>query len=534
MKKRAAAALALFILGFGAMCMRLYYLSVRADVSAYVQSHYQKITLDYLRLPVLDCRGEKICGGETESYLALKPDFDSLPLLREILTKDGLSAAAERIAKGQPVCVKVGNDMTADGENAVILKKYVRYPENSVLSHLTGYVNSDGNGVSGIEESFNEYLKTDIPLYAGFPCSALGRVMNGAAIETEPLYNSALGGVMLTVDRRIQSAAEEALRSSDIKKGAVLVTGTKTGAIRAIASVPDYDRNNVGQSLEDAGSPLINRALSAYPAGSVFKTLTAAAALESGVSPNFTVKCTGSVTVDGEVFHCNNGTSHGTVDMRKALSVSCNCYFIALAQKTGFAPLLETAGVLGFGEECEIAKGISSAKGSLPDARSLQSSGQLALLSFGQGELTATAVQIGNLFSAIGNRGEYTESYAVQSAADAYGRTVYEFTPRAPVHAFSAETADTLRQMLVSVVNEGTAKNAKTVRFESAGKTATAQTGFFNADGTEKLCTWFAGFFPADDPEYTVVVLKEDGTTGGGDCAPVYKKIAERIFALTE
>lgn len=534
MNRRAVAAFFLFCLCMGGLCLRLFTLSTKINAAQYTQSHTKKITLDYLRLPLLDCNGERITCRKTETYIAAKPVYDVLPVLREHLKKDDFSAAAQSIAHGLPVCARAENGTDISNSNMITLRKYVRYSENAGLSHLTGYVNSDGIGVGGIESAFDSELKTDIPLYAGFACGGDGQVIGGAKIETNELYYSGKCGIKLTIDSEIQRAVEDALEKSDIKKGAVLVCETKTGAVRAMASVPTFDRNDVGKSLEDDDSPLVNRAISAYPVGSVFKAAVAACALDNGVPPSFSIKCTGSCTVDGKVFHCNNGTAHGIVDMQKALTCSCNCYFIKLAQRTGSKPLVETAGILGYGQPFEIAHGLFSSSGNLPTAEKLRSTGQLALFSFGQGTLTATTLHIANTFSAIGNGGYYTEPYTVTEITDVNGARIYGFTPKAHIRAFSEQTADTLRNMLKEVVKGGTAKKAYTELFESAGKTATAQTGVFNSDKTERLCTWFGGFFPADNPEYTVVILKEDGTTGGEDCAPVYKEIAENIYVLKQ
>lgn len=530
MYKRAVTAFFLFCICLGMLCIKLFTLSFKIDAAAHIESHSKKITLDYLRLPMLDCNGELLCNYETENFVAAKPLYDVLPVFREILSKSDLKTVAETIAHGSPVCVKVKNSEEQNDLNMVTLKKYVRYPDGTFLSHLTGYVNSDGDGVSGIEKAFNTSLKTDISLCASFPCSADGQIIMGAKIETEPLYYSKNCGIKLTIDKKIQLVAEDAMKNSDIKKGAVLVCETETGAIKALASVPFFDKNNVAVSLEDDEAPLVNRALSAYPVGSVFKAAVAAAALENGIPPAFSFKCKGSYTVDGKVFHCNNGTAHGVVDMEKALVRSCNCYFIKLTQQMGYKPLLELSGILGYGKSFEIAKNLFASEGNLPTADKLRSTGQQALFSFGQGTLTATTIQIANTFTAIGNKGQYTEPYVVENLTDAKGRELYRFTPKAPIRAFSEETAQNLTKMLKSVVKDGTAKNAQSELFESAGKTATAQTGTFNPDKSEKLCTWFGGFFPADDPKYTVVILKEEGTTGGEDCAPVFKEIAEKIF----
>lgn len=497
-----------------------------------MQPHCKNVTLDYLRLPILDCNGELLCSQITESYIAVKPSYDVFPVLRELLDEESFKTAAQKIAGGFPVYARVKSGTEINNMNMITLKKYVRYENNDTLVHLTGYVDAPGNGVTGIEQAFDSYLKTDIPLYAGFACDANGKIIDGEAIRTDRSYYENKGGIKLTVDKNIQEITENALENSDIKKGAALICETKTGAIRAMASVPGYDRSNVEESLDSADSPLLNRALSAYPAGSVFKVVTAAAAIENGVSPDFTIKCTGSVTVDGKVFHCNNSTAHGQTDMRQALIKSCNCYFIKLAQMTGYRPILETSGILGYGRTCEIAEKLLSSSGSIPSADGLKSSGQLALFSFGQGSLTANTIQIANTFSAVANGGMYTEPFSVESVSDSQGNEAYSFTPKPPVRAFSAETADILKSMLTDVVAKGTAEKAQTTDFDSAGKTATAQTGIFNPDRTEKLCTWFGGFFPAENPEYTVVIIKEDGTTGGEDCAPVFKEIAEKIYSL--
>lgn len=520
----------MFCIISGVLCLRLYTLSVRIDTASHISTHNKKITVDILRLPVYDCDGKRLLNCETEDYICVKPLPDVLPLLRDTMSRDDFISAAESIAKGTPVCQKIENCSKLKSSDIVTLKKYVRYPEEKSLVHLLGYINSDGEGVSGIEKAFDSCLKTDIPLYASFPCDANGHIMAGSGIETGALYNSSKGGVTLTIDKKIQDITENVLRKSDIKKGAVLITETKTGKIRAMASVPEYSPQNISESMNDEASPLVNRALSAYPVGSVFKAAVAAAALDNGFSENYSYKCTGSIKVDDRVFNCNNHTSHGIVDMRKALTESCNCYFIKLAQQIGYRPILETAGVLGYGRTAEITENIFTSAGSVPTARSLQSSGQLALFSFGQGSLTASTVQIANTFSAIGNGGVYTEPYAVEFALNVYGKKVYEHKEKAPIRAFSEEGAEKIKDMLKTVVREGTAKNAGTELFESAGKTATAQTGVFNPDKTEKLCTWFGGFFPADEPKYTVVILKEDGTTGGEDCAPVFKEIAEEIY----
>ncbi len=530
MEKRVIAVFLSFCLIMGTLCLRLYTVTTQSDAVSYISSHYKKITLDTLRLPIYDCNGKPLVNQSTENFVVAKPTETALSLLYEMLPTDKFDEIATALVQGSAGYVSLGDEVLDSCTSFVTLKKNIRYSSNPRAVHLVGYINSDGDGVSGIERCFDSLLKTDIPLYAGFLCDVNGDIVDGAEIETNYKYNTHNGGVSTTLDIDFQSIAEEELRASRIKKGAVVVSDVKTGEIKALASIPTFDPNNVKDYLDETTSPFSNRALSAYPVGSVFKVAVAACALENGIDKSFSFNCSGAITVEGNTFHCNNSTAHGKLDMESALALSCNCYFIELSKELGGKAILETASLFGFGQTVEIAKDLYSSQGKLPSGEALEISGNLANFSFGQGAFTATPVQMINVFNAIANSGKYTPVYCVNDAKDADGNMVYSFKAKAPVHAISKETANLLLTMLTTVVKEGTARNAQTEGFDSAGKTATAQTGVYNQDGTEQLCTWFGGFFPADNPRYSVIVLAQDGTTGGTDCAPVFKSIAQRII----
>ena len=529
MEKRIIAVFLAFCLVMGGLCLRLYTATTDTETASYIASHYKTVTLDTLRLPILDCNGELLINRTCENYVVAKPTEKAMSYLYESLSVEDFDAIATALLQGSAGYVSVGEKFLKQTAGVVTLRKFVRYGENPMAVHLVGYVNSDGNGVSGIERCFDGMLKTDVILSAKFLCDAKGEFVDGAEIKTNTLYNNHKGGVQLTLDAEIQSVVQEELRASSIRKGAVLVCDVKTGEIRAMASVPVYNPENVGASLGDGDSPLTNRALSAFSVGSVFKVVVAASALENGIDESFSYVCNGSITVGNKSFRCNNSVPHGVLNMKKALACSCNCYFIVLAQKLGGKALLETASLFGFGQSTEIAKGLFSAKGELPSKDSLELPGTLANFSFGQGAFTATPVQFANVFNAIASGGKYTKPFCVNSVSDLVGERVYDFIPKAPVVALSGSTAEKLSSMLQAVVSEGTAKNAQTEGFSSAGKTATAQTGVYNEKGEERLCTWFGGYFPAENPQYSVVIVSEDGTAGGEDCAPVFKRIAQRI-----
>lgn len=532
MQKRVVAVFLCFCLIMGGLCLRLFVLTTGSQTVGYMTSHSKKVVIDALRLPIYDCKGDLLVNEKKENYFAAKPSDETFDFIRKNLNEDQQTSINSQLFQGSAGYVNIKDKYFDATDDYIVLKKNVRYWDNQQATHLIGYINSDGDGVCGIEKSFDEILKTDIDLYAGFMCDGTGRFINGGQIETDVRYEVNNGGVYLTIDKDIQSVVEEQLRASSIKKGAVIVSDIKTGEIKALASVPEYDPDDVSASLDDENSPLTNRALSAYAPGSVFKVVVAAAALENGVSENFSYHCNGQINAGGTVFRCNNSVAHGEMDMESALCESCNCYFIALGEKVGAKAVLETANAFGFGQNIEIAKEIYSAKGTLPDIKSIENEGALANFSFGQGRLCATPVQMINVFNAVANGGEYTLPYCVDYAADLSGKKVFGFTPKAPVRAISKENANKLLLMLQTVVEKGTAKNAGSQLFSSAGKTATAQTGIYNENGEEQLCTWFGGIFPADAPEYSVVIVCEGGTTGGENCAPVFKAVSERVFEI--
>ena len=164
-------------------------------------------------------------------------------------------------------------------------------------------------------------------------------------------------GVCLTLDIDIQRLVENCLDRCGLECGAAVVLDVDTGEIKAAASRPVIDANNLTNSLKSPNSPFINRAYTSYSVGSVFKPLVAAVALENGLSPGLTFRCDGSVSTGGVVFNCHKEEGHGVVDMRAAIMDSCNVYFINLAQKIDPAVLLSAAESMCFGVGIELAPG---------------------------------------------------------------------------------------------------------------------------------------------------------------------------------
>ncbi len=531
MKNRMVAILLAFAFLYGSIGVRLYTLSVTGlEIADNTQKRYT-LTVDEIRGDILDCNGEKLVSSEYENIVALKPTIKALTTLENALDEKLYALLKERMKSSKAMTVNIGGFEVDENQDVVMLRKYFRYSDTQLADHIIGYLNGEGKGVYGIEKSFDSILYTGKNLSASFSADVYGRVLSGTQITVN---NSDIGkgAVMLTLDSEIQKIAEDALDSTDVECGGAIVVETETGAIRAMVSRPDFDARNIPAFLDDEKSPLLNRTLNAYSVGSVFKVAVAATAIENGKG-DFTYECKGSCEVDGTVFSCNNITAHGKLDLTKALECSCNTFFIELASLIGAEKILETASLMGFGQEIELTDSIVSKAGVLPIVSELENSGAFANFSFGQGRFTATMLQLNNMMSAVAGKGKYHKPYLVEKVTDANGENVFVHRGGYPVYVLSEKTCVQLTSMLASVVENGNAQKAKPDNnVFAAGKTATAQTGIFDENGVEICNTWFAGFFDAEKTRYTVVVLKEGGNSGATDCAPVFKCIADEIIKL--
>ena len=527
MRKRAICVFVLIAASFSFLAFRISDISSQFVAAESVSSGV-RLDIATLRGTIYDCNMKPLTNCKTAFSAIAKPTLKALSLLEKELELHTFSAVREKLSSGEPVAVAVSGNIS--GSDDVTL---VSYPEryDSFACHIIGYLGSDGRGVSGVEKAFDGLLSdAGGELYARVATDANGRVLIGE--KTQIFGNSfPRAGVILTIDRDIQRIAEEALDKSGAVCAAVVVTDVETGAVRACASRPGFDRGNIAAVLNDPDSPLINRAFSAFSVGSVFKPVVAAAALENGIESSRSYECTGSVTLNGVTFNCHKKDGHGVVDMETALAVSCNTYFISLALETGADRIIETAKAFGFGEQTVFADSLRSKGGNLPEK--VDSKAATANLAFGQGELTATPLQICTMMSIIANGGYAIEPYLVEGEADSHGNTVRNGGYYERRQIISQKTASLLQQFLIAVVEKGSGSRAKTELFAAAGKTATAQTGKFE-NGAEIYNAWFAGYFPVDNPKYSVVIMKENGGEGAVSCAPVFREIAQGINGLSD
>ncbi|WP_022917358.1 peptidoglycan D,D-transpeptidase FtsI family protein [Ruania albidiflava] len=356
------------------------------------------------------------------------------------------------------------------------------------------------------------------------------------------------GSVELTIDPAAQQAAWEAL---DGRNGAAVALDPSTGAILAMVSSPSFDPNDLAghsstdvdaaysELLEDPDNPLYNRAIGGdlYAPGSSFKLIDLAMLLETGdYQPDTVVEAPTEYRLPGtqDTYIRNPGglaCGDGEVPLEYALQVSCNTPFAMLAVEHGEEALAEQAEAFGFGQRLNIPLTVTpSVLGQdLDDA-------QLAMTAIGQFDVRVTPLQMAMVSAAVANDGELMTPHLVATERGPDLRVTRRADPSVLSEPISAETAATMTDMMVNVVDNGTGQAAGISGVQVAGKTGTAETGVEGPEGTVQPNAWFTAFAPADDPQVAVAVVLE-GTeelgaagTGGTVAAPVAREIMQAVL----
>ena len=388
------------------------------------------------------------------------------------------------------------------------------YPQGELFSNVVGYW-STKYGATGIEIGENSELSgTAEP-------ATLDELINQISGGPQPGNN-----VVLTLDPELQRIAYEGLASSDTGRGAVVAVNPNNGEILAMASYPSFDPNTIDRTFpeleRDPNSPLINRAIqSLYPPGSTFKVITAAAALEAGVSPSRTFFDDGTYELPGYTVHNFQGREYGKVTFTQALVYSINAIFARIGVEiVGAQALAQMAYDFGFDDSYE---GFSlpvaaSNLGSLP---SEWTQGTTAQTAFGQGQVSANAFEMALVAAAIANDGKMMEPRIVREIRSPDGIILDRPTPSVRHEPLPPETARTLNGMMQKVVTEGELTVAEIPGVEVAGKTGTAEA----PPGAPH--SWWIAFAPADDPEIAVCAMVENGGRGDQAALPIADQVME-------
>lgn len=406
--------------------------------------------------------------------------------------------------------IKRGSIYSSDGERLAYSEysgdeQIRRYPYENLYSHVIGY-NNRTYGRSMLENSFNSYI-----MGTGFS----NKLYNLKQLITKE--NKEGANLTLTIDHSLQQKAYELLGN---RNGAVVALNPKTGATLALVSKPDYNPTNeslkqnwdsLSSSKQSVFLPRATRGL--YAPGSVFKTITAAAAVENGIADR-SFNDTGSFVVDSHEFKNYGGKANGTIDIKTAFARSSNVVFVSLANELGFSKMKAATEKFMIGQNIPYDIPLEGSSCLKSNAKT-----NVAAVGMGQGDTLVTPLNMALVASAIANKGTMMQPYLVESADLSNGYNIYKHNASAMSNAVSEEAADRVKDMMLTCVSSGTGTTAAVSGIKVAGKTGTAE-------NTGEDHAWFIAFAPADDPEIAICVMVENAAnTGGTVCGPIVSRL---------
>lgn len=442
----------------------------------------------------------------------------NLTYIQVFKAKDYQNMSINNHSIARAAYVKRGSIITSDGVTlAESLQNedgtYSRsHPNGNLAANVVGYY-SNRYGTAGVESTMNETL-TGSKDYSSWM-----NAINSLAGISQP-GNS----VKLTIDSRIQAAAEQALSGMS---GAIVVLDPRTGAVLASATAPTYNNDDIEASInagEDSGVSMYDRTTQAlYTPGSTFKVITLAAALDTGASGlQETYSAPSSMEIgNAEVTNYENA-NFGTISLRRAFAVSSNVVFGQVANQVGATSLVQYANAFGYGQS--LGLDFSTTPSIMPDP-SLMTEWELAWAGAGQpvgqghtpGPQT-TPMQNAVMAAAIANGGIAMNPFVVAQTLSPEGTVIKSTQPRSLGQAVSASTAQQVKEAMLDVVEEGSGGAAAVAGVKVAGKTGTAETG-------THVNSVFVGFAPYDTPTVAISVMLEDYDVHGVKATYVASKV---------
>ena len=400
------------------------------------------------------------------------------------------------------------------------------YVYGDLFVHALGYID-ERFGITGLEDKFDNELST----YNGFS-NGIRNFINNFDLKSafENRDEEKVGnGIITTLDYNIQKAAYDAMGNS---KGAVVAINPKTGEILAMVSKPTYDPSNLEQVIEDANSgvdtesKLLNRAINGiYPPGSVFKTVTLAAALENNPDVvNETFHDTGKIEfADGTSLSNYMNQVHGDINLQMAYRVSSNYVFGTLAMELGNAKLKEVAERFGFNSRIN-GVGLSISQSSFPTL-SEEELGNIAQSGIGQGSVLSTPIQMAIVAATVGNDGVLMQPKLVNKVVDKDGNTIKNIDNKAlKEDVISTDVANTIKEYMGYLVSNNLYRWPAFEGTNAGGKTGTAD--YMLEDGSEGIPHgWFISVAPLDNPQIAVAVIVEEGENGAGSAAYIASEV---------
>ena len=414
-----------------------------------------------------------------------------------------------------------------------------RYGSAGLAAHLIGYVGASSaaeaaalkqqgvqdtayTGKSGLEKQYDSLLRGQTSAHIAVTVDEKNQpTSDGLRFIASNNTGTPRHNIQLTLNSNYQSIAENAMRD---KNGALVLMDVHNGDVLAMVSAPGFDQY-IGQPAAN-GDIYVNKALSYYPPASVFKIVLCLAALDNQISIDDTAtpfQCSGSITLpNGHSVGCWKSSGHGEETLATALGNSCNPYFIQLGQRLGGELIAEYAYRLGMTEQVLVGFSLNSSASQLDFNPNVPA--DVANVSIGEKGIRATPLMLARLLAAVANDGKLPTPRLVQAVVDNQGQILSELPSAQPQQVVQPESARQVRRYLTQAVQNGTGSPVASDLISIAGKTGTSQ----------NLGVWFAGFFPADEPRWSIAVYISDGQSGGSDAGSVCREIAEKIAQLED
>jgi penicillin-binding protein 2 len=448
--------------------------------------------------------------------------------------------------------------------NLQLQQVYARlYPNGELASHIIGYTGkeaplstrpienkdlifTESEGREGIEQTFDFQLKGK-PGSLHVTYDAEGR-KTSERIAQPPVPGD---NVITTLDQNLQRICEKVLREN-AKRGAIVFIDPWTGEIHAMASWPQYNPNHFVPTInpqiykqlsDDPDVPLLPRAFrSSYPPGSTFKTYVGFSGFQSGkLKADDTYTGPQAIDIGNFTFHNWKKYSVGKLNFVEALTQSCNTWFIQAGIKIGAPNMIEWTRRLGLGRKTGIPLKAET-DGNIPDDAYMLRvqkrkilKGDVANMSIGQGDIKISPLQMAQAYGVIGTGGQFHQTRLVKQIQGIDNKVVAAYPDRVRDDLqIKPEDMETLRKALVAVTEdgEGTAHHAQVEGYHVAGKTGTAQWGPTNK---QRTAAWFAGFVPAENPQYAFAAVYEgepgdNSIHGGSHAAPLIGKVLAEVY----
>jgi penicillin-binding protein 2 len=587
---RIAVAMAIALVAFGLLGVRLWYLQVARGNDMRSMSESNRIRL--VRVPAArgvvydrhgeilvdnrpsfdvvfvpeDARGDRrgvlsnLAGylGETEPALhqtvrapSKRPPYEGIVLRRDVDWQAVVAVETHQLDL-PGVSLQAGpRRYYPFGPLAAHLLGYVgEVSESDLANESTVYRRGDLHGKAGLEKAFDDALH-GTPGGQQVEVDALGRRVR-VLEEVSDLPGSTL---TLTLDRDLQEVADRALGEYD---GALVALDPRNGEILAMVSHPAYDPNVFARGIkrdewrelvQDRKHPLNNRAVQGqYPPGSTFKVAVAAGALQEGVvGPHTGVGCSGGIPFGNHFFRCWKKGGHGSVNVHRAIVESCDVFFYTFGRRLGVDGIADYARRLGLG----VPSGVQldhEKSGIIPDTQWKRRrfnqpwfEGETLSVAIGQGYVTATPLQMAVMAATIANGGTRYRPHYVKRVDSADGTVIAETQPEVMGEAqLKPSTLAQVRSAMRDVVmtEAGTGKRARVLGVGVAGKTGTSQVVKMGdrersnkGEKTTRDHAWFVAYAPSDAPEIAVACIAEHAGAGGGAvAAPIVQQVLQHYF----